>query len=180
MAEPIPSPVAVESGSESDSESDRPEATSWTPMSGIQNYLTQLRAPRRSDLTRKRKVRQNSVVSRKRKPSCSSDPRSVTPLQRVREFADEALTVSAGKLFCTACREELSLKQSIIKGHVKTSKHLRGKKSVAERVSRQRDIAQALKEYDQEVHPAGETLPVTESVSCTSHQSFPEGRCTPK
>ena len=95
-----------------------------------QSFLAQLRAPRRSELTRKRKVRHNTARStvRKRKPSCSTDPRSVTPLQRVREFADEALTVSASKLFCTACREELSLKLSTVKTHVKTSNIFVGRK----------------------------------------------------
>ncbi len=66
-----------------------------------------------------------------KKPSCSTDPRYVTPTQRVCEFPDGALAVSSGKLFCTTCRERLSLKQSIIKGHVKTSKHLRGIKAIA-------------------------------------------------
>ena len=32
----------------------------------------------------------------------------MTPSQRVREFPTEQLTVSASKLFCTACREELA------------------------------------------------------------------------
>ena len=44
-------PGAVESDSESDSISDRPEGTSSTPMSDVQNYLTQLRGPSHSDLT---------------------------------------------------------------------------------------------------------------------------------
>ena len=131
----------------------------------VHSFLTKLRSPRRSDLTRKRKFRQNSAqVSRKRKPSCSTDPRSVTPLQRVREFPNEALTVSAGKLFCTACRDELSLKISIVKGHVKTVKHLRGIKAIADRRVRERDISQSLKQYDQEVRPVGETLPESQRV----------------
>ena len=35
-------------------------------------------------------------------------PKSVAPRQRAREFPNESLTVSNGKLFCQACREELS------------------------------------------------------------------------
>ena len=47
-------------------------------------------------------------------------------------------TVYAGKLFCTACREELSLKLSIIPNHVKLSKHVLGKEALAKRISRTR------------------------------------------
>ena len=46
------------------------------------------------------------------------DPKSVTPSQGVREFPDEQLTVSAGKLSCQACREELSTKISVLKNHI--------------------------------------------------------------
>ena len=55
----------------------------------------------------------------------ASDPKSVAPLQRVRQFPDELLTVSAGRFFCTACREELSLKTSVIRYHVNSDKHTR-------------------------------------------------------
>ena len=69
----------------------------------------------------------------KSKPSCSADPKSVTPIQRVREFPKEDLSQSAGKLFCNACREELSVKLGIIKFHVASSKHLAGKEALVKR-----------------------------------------------
>ena len=43
------------------------------------------------------------------------DPKGISVAQRAREFSEEMVTVSAGKLFCSACREELSLKLSILK-----------------------------------------------------------------
>jgi hypothetical protein len=77
-------------------------------------------------------------------------------VQRVREFSGEMLIDSAGKLFCSACREELSLKLSIVKNHVESSKH---KNHLREKKIREQDIAQAFRVYEQEVHPVGESLP---------------------
>jgi len=67
--------------------------------------------------------------------------------------------VSGGKLFCRACREELSLKKSTILLHVASSKHTAGKEKLASKEKREIDIAQALQKYDDDVHPSGETLP---------------------
>lgn len=52
----------------------------------------------------------------------------MTLAKRVREFPTEQLTVSGGKLFCTARREELGLKRSVIQGHIKSAKHADGKR----------------------------------------------------
>jgi len=62
----------------------------------------------------------------------SSEPKSITATQRVKEFPEEYLQVTgheAGrtKLFCKACREELSLKGNIIVSHVSSAKHKTGK-----------------------------------------------------
>ena len=66
--------------------------------------------------------------------------------------------MSAGKLFCSAWREELSTKLNIIKNHVSSSKHKQSKDVVPKRQAREVNIAQAIKEYDDAVHPAGETV----------------------
>ena len=74
--------------------------------------LSRLKQATLSSLNRKRKVyvaENLPLVGKRRKPYwCSSEPRSVTPEQRVRGFPDEALVTSAKKLFCTACIEELA------------------------------------------------------------------------
>ena len=80
-------------------------------------------------------------------------------LQRLNEFSCEMLINSAGKLFCSACREELSLKLSIIKNHVGSAKHSRYKQKLKEKNSREQDIVQTFRVYEQEVHPVGESLP---------------------
>ena len=131
------------------------QATTLSPTS----LLSQLRVPTQSNLMHKRKVRINELPhtgARKKNTTCSTDPKGVNVVQRAKEFSGEMITVSAGNLFCSACREELSLKLSVIKQHVQSAKHLQ-KKQLAEKRSREHDISQAFKSYEQEVHPSGET-----------------------
>ena len=74
------------------------------------------------------------------------------------EFPEEKLTVSNHRLFCTACRETLSLKRSTVQNHVRSVKHMDSKKRMKERVDREMDIVRALKKYDDGNHSKGETL----------------------
>ena len=96
------------------------------------SILEALKAPKVSELTRKRKVDCNPPLTGKRRArgKGSSEPKSVSPRDRVSEFPDECLTVTgtgAGKLFCNACREELSLRRNIVANHVASNKHKCGK-----------------------------------------------------
>jgi hypothetical protein len=91
---------------------------------------------------RKRKVAQNLPSERKcyKPPRHSNDPKRVTPEQRLKEFPDQKLVVSGGQLFCTACREEVALKKSIIELHIKSAKHNRGKIKLASTEKREQDL----------------------------------------
>ena len=82
--------------------------TSETNNSTSISILDKLKAPKMSDLTRKRKILRHPPRKGKRykHPSCSSNPKSVTLIQRTKEFSEDCLTVSAGMLFCEACRVE--------------------------------------------------------------------------
>ena len=71
----------------------------------------------------------------KKWPCCSTNPKSVTPSSRVREFPVEHLRVSAGVLFCGACREEVSLKRSIIANHIASTKHKQSKLKLVKKES---------------------------------------------
>lgn len=82
----------------------------------------------------------------------------------MREFGDENLVVSAGKLFCEACREELSLRKSTIKNHIRSSKHSSMKDRLKERRARDGNLVQSLKKYDEEEHPSGEHLPESQRL----------------
>ena len=80
------------------------------------SILDRLQAPTKSDLARKRCVAVNLPHNRKRcrPPMCRSDPKTVTPGMRVKSLPKECFSVSVGKLFYTACREELSVKASVL------------------------------------------------------------------
>ena len=82
-----------------------------------------LKASALSDLTRKRSVHCNPPPKGKRRArgEGSSEPKNITASQRVKEFPEDCLEVTGAgksKLFCRACREELSLKKNIIVSHV--------------------------------------------------------------
>ena len=99
----------------------------------------------------------------KRSPEVtSSEPKSVSAKDRVNEFPDECLTVSrGGKLFCSACREELSLRKNIITNHIGCKKHNTSKEKLRTSKAKEQDIIDS---YDAEHHPVGETLPMTQRV----------------
>ena len=106
---------------------DEPEATE-VPGERVEipTILNTLKCPKLSDLTRKRKVDCNPPPKGKRR-ACgegANEPKTVTATQRVKEFPGECLATAgkgSNKLFCTACREELSIKKNVIVSHV--SKH---------------------------------------------------------
>ena len=50
-------------------------------------------------------------------------------------------------MLCSACKDKLTLKQSIIKNHIESSKHVRSKGTLGNKEAREHDIAQAMKEY---------------------------------
>ena len=121
--------MAEGSGTSASVESET-EPTSDEPTPGP-SLLATLRCPQPAAIARKRKVTVNPGPPRGKRRSAGRgnfDPKSITPAQRVREVPDEQLCVSAGKFFCQACREELSTKLSILKGHIKTKKHADGVK----------------------------------------------------
>ena len=101
-------------------------------------------------MSRKRKIDDDNPPPKRKRESHGRgtvSPKSVSPSQRVREHSGECLTVSSQQLFCTACREELSLISSVINNHIKSAKHDAGK-----------NIAEALKSSDPVTHLVGETL----------------------
>ena len=77
----------------------------------VVSLLDRLKSASAADIARPRKTKRNEPPRGKRKckGAVSSDPKGVSPQQRVREFTNESFTVSHGHLFCTACRERLSL-----------------------------------------------------------------------
>ena len=102
------------------------------------SVLDRLKCPEASVCARKRKVKTNPPVGVKRSQRSSLlshtyTPKSITPTQRVKEFPDEDLTVSGSRLFCTACKEEIGLKATVICLHVKSKKHISGKERLKQK-----------------------------------------------
>ena len=134
------------------------------PQSQVVSLLDRLKAPKASDLARKRRVQSNPPVGMKRskkgKNSAFNNPKSITPYDRVKEHPGEPLTVTTGILFCSACREQLSLKSQVIKlHHIKYVKHQKGKERLKTNEKQQMDISKALQAYSLKHHPVGENLP---------------------
>ena len=131
--------------------------TDSSTSSLVKSPLDVLHSPASSELARKRKVTSNPPTGAKRRTSQTkgkSEPTSISPQERLKNFEDEPLTI----LFCSACREPISLKKSVIKLHVDSSKHKSYKVKLQNREARQRGIVEALISYDSTSHPKGETL----------------------
>ena len=110
-----------------DLDSEEREDRSSHTDDALPSLLSCLCAPTPSELAQKRKVRANPPKGIKRgKGYVSTDPKSVSPEDRVKAYPSENLTVSIKNLFCTACREEVALKKSVIESHVSSQKHKRG------------------------------------------------------
>jgi hypothetical protein len=83
-----------------------PDALEKQPsISTVPSILDKLKAPTRSQLSRKRKVEKPLTANKKHKAgkANTTDPKSVTPAARVEELLGKYLAVRSGKLFCTAC-----------------------------------------------------------------------------
>ena len=92
----------------------------------------------------------------------SSEPKTASPRERVREFPDECLTVTGkrvGKPFCNVCCEKLSLQRNIVVNHIGPNKHKSCKEKLTVKEARERDIAKCLKVHDDMSHPVGEYCP---------------------
>lgn len=97
-------------------------------------------------------------------PKESSNPRNTNRSVRVKEFPRENLTVSNGRLFCNACREEIGLKKMIILNHIKSTKQASGKICIKKKEARKRDIVESLVAYDNKVHAKDRGLVMTQTV----------------
>ena len=141
---------------------DRSEECSSATVS----LLSRLKAPTEADIARQRKLKKNPppIGKRHSRGTSVSDPKGIEPHKRVQEFPKEALKVSAGKLFCTACREELGLKRSTIMNHIRSKKHESSKKKLEKKELREKDIADSLVSYNAKEHLSGETLPEQQQV----------------
>ena len=81
-----------------------------TPVSSL---LSRLGRPTALDLACKRNLQTNPPKGLKHGNGVVSAEPSVSPLDKDQRIPDEHLSATLGKLFCNACRENLSVKKSI-------------------------------------------------------------------
>ncbi|CAH3043156.1 unnamed protein product [Porites lobata] len=60
----------------------------------------------------------------------NTDPKNMSPRDRIEEFPGENLCLRGGKLFCNGCKAILSSKKSILKNHLASKKHAAGKEKL--------------------------------------------------
>ena len=86
-----------------------------------------------------------------------TDPKGVTARSRVKEFPNKYLIARNSKLFCSARREEIALKESTITNHISSGeKHKKTKEALEKRQLESKTyVAKVLKVYDWEVQPKG-------------------------
>lgn len=160
----------VEVPSDQDSGSDPDESTSMeqTTSESLQSdspsvisLLDRLRSPTPADLARKRQLKQNPPPKgvKRGKGKEKGDPKNISASERVKTYPNEEFTVRNSKLFCRACKEVLALKKSSIEYHIKSQKHISGKKKLALKSEEESNILEALHVYDSRVHPVGDGLP---------------------
>uniref|UniRef100_A0A1X7TYF9 HAT C-terminal dimerisation domain-containing protein n=1 Tax=Amphimedon queenslandica TaxID=400682 RepID=A0A1X7TYF9_AMPQE len=156
--------IISESSSDNESDEDSCSTEPAISSSPVASLLDRLKRPHLSDLARKRKRKVNQPrAPRKsttaRRSSSSSEPKSIKPADRVREYGNEPFKVSNAKLFCEGCREELNLKSTIINNHIRSKKHEQGKERLRKKRACEADIAEALSKSNEEEHLRGESLP---------------------
>ena len=80
-----------------------------------------------------------ALISRERVPKSNtgnykergnSDPKNMSPRDRIEEFPGENLCPRGRKLFCHGCKEILSSRKSILKNHLASKKYAAGKEGL--------------------------------------------------
>ena len=90
---------------------------------------TDLQIPGKADTSKKRKI-QTNPRNIKRSKRGSKDQKLVSAWDRVKQYKDKHLSVVNAKLRCDSFNEIISKKNSSIKKHVLSKKHLTDKKTI--------------------------------------------------
>ena len=119
------------------------------------SILDVLKAPQPSVMACKHAIQCNPPVGVKKSKghTLKSDPKSISPSHRLKEFSDQSIRVNRSKkLFCDACREVLCCKKSSVEIHIKTKKHEKGKERLKQKAATKMDIFQDLRLFNKEQH----------------------------
>ena len=131
------------------------------------SLLSVLKAPKASDLARKRSILRNMPRGKKKsRGNPINDPTNIKPTQHIKEYPNEPFIVSNSKLCCNGCHEELSMciKKSSVENHIASAKYKKGIKRLKKKTAKEKDIAKSLKLNNSMEHLRGETLPEAQQV----------------
>ena len=107
-----------------------------------ENEVTEtVSGPRRAEITRQQTARS---IGGKCGTWGKSDAKNVSLHDRVAQFPNENLTVWEEKLFCSACKERVSTKKSILKNHIISKKRITGKKKLFKSKLKERSIIEVV------------------------------------
>ena len=108
----------------------------------VTNALSQLGRAKASDFVRRRVVASHKGKNKTQRGPGKTSQKKSTSLKYIsvnaiiREFKEQPFRKSNGKLFCEACREEVSVKARIIKRLVESSNHKSGKQRLSQKKKR--------------------------------------------
>ena len=177
MASTEPSLILVHGDTDSSpvshSDSDESSGASDAPA----NVLSSLHRSQPAAINRPPTIHVHSSGDRKRKRcGTSTKLRRKSVHECLREYPGEYLTVDKGVLFCDACRTEVSQKASSIKRHLASKRHGEGKVERKRSAEKQQSIVQAMRMFDREHHPMGETISEKErAFRCEVIETFLKG-----
>ena len=89
----------------------------------MENFaIVQSHDPESHELARKRRsnIKYAAKVIKK---ANKSNPTTITPEDRLREYSNEDFRIHLGSLWCNPCDEELQVKSSSIKDHLECNDH---------------------------------------------------------
>ena len=118
-------------------------------------------APQRASILRERSMR---MIEGKYEQRGKNDVKKISLHDRLQMFYGEHLCIrGGGELFCNACHEIVSSKNSIIQSHCKLVKHTQGKEKLLKSQRKEITIIEALKNQDEGVSRLKtSTLPLEE------------------
>lgn len=127
----------------------------------VTSLRDRLRSPTPADLARKRQLKQNPPPKgvKRGKGKEKGDPKNISANERVKTYPDEPFTLRNSNFFCCACKEVQALKKNSLEYHMKSQKHINGRKKLAVKSEEDLSILESLHAYDRRVHPVGDGLP---------------------
>ena len=121
-----------------------------------------LSSPARVSISRKRKIHINEGKYKRGSSSSTLSSRkgnTTGAWDHMKDYPKQHFAVVSGNLRCNACSETLSLKQSSIDNHIKSSQHTNGVARIAKDTKQSHSIMDCLERRDMREHPSGSTLP---------------------